>query len=231
MKKHVLLCLFGLFGTLFLTAQDDCRPYMPAEEGNSWELTSYSPKGKVDGVIRYELLQKEVNGQNVTFTVRTQTLDKNEEELYISEFQAFCKDGEFSFDMAFKMDGASMSGYQNMGVDVDAGDYPMPDLEAAAGTSLPDGQLRVNISTGGPINMGMTVSITDRLIEGKETITTPAGTFDCVVLSQTVSTKLVMKVEGRSKEWYAPGIGMVRSESYNRKGKLTGYSELTALEN
>ena len=229
--KSSILSLFCLILTCSLFAQTDCNPYMPAEEGNTWGITAYSPKGKTDGIIRYELLEKEVSGDDVTFRIRTKSFDKNDEEVYVSDFEAYCKDGEFSFDMAFMMDGAAMAGYQNMDVNVDAGDYPLPDLEAAAGTTLPDGTLKVNIATGGPINMNMTVDVTDRTIEGRESITTPAGTFDCVVLSQTVKTKFVMKVEASSKDWYAPGVGLVRSESYNRKGKLTGYSELTALEN
>lgn len=231
MTKQLILSFFSLMLTYALIAQVDCNPYMPAEEGNTWEITNYTPKGKVSGIVRYELLQKEQSGDDLTFTVRTTSFDKNDEEIYVSEFEAYCKDGEFSFDMAFMMDGAAMSGYQNMDVSVDADDYTLPNLDAPAGTTMPDGSLKINIATGGPINMTTTVNVTDRKIEGRETITTPAGTFDCVILSQSVNTKMVMKVEASAKDWYAPGVGLVRSESYNRKGKLTGYSELTALEN
>ena len=41
---------------------------------------------------------------------------------------------------------------------------------------------------------------------------------------------MIMNIEGSSKEWYAEGVGVVRSESYNKNGKLTGYSELTKFE-
>jgi len=37
----------------------------------------------------------------------------------------------------------------------------------------------------------------------------------------------MMIVEGTSKEWHSENVGMVRSESYNKKGKLLGHSELT----
>ena len=230
MRKLILfiavLCLLANFSF----AQEDCRPFVPTDEGTSWELTNYSPKGKVTGKIRYELLEKDVDGDMVTFKVQTTTIDKDDEEIYTSEFEAYCKDGEFSFDMAFKIDGAAMQSYQSMDVEVDASEFTVPDLDAPSGTQLPDGSLRVAIQSGAPITINMTVDVTDRSIDAREEVTTPAGTFDCVVVSQTVSTKTVIRVEGSSKEWYAPEIGLVRSESYNRKGKLTGYSELTALE-
>ena len=228
-----LLVLTFLSCTLFTTmliAQTDCEPYLPTEEGTSWELTHYSAKGKVSGVMQYELLEKTVDGDDMTFKVKATTFDKNEEEVYTSDFEAFCKAGEFSYDMTFMMDGAAMGAYSEMDVEVDGGEFSLPDLDAPAGTTLPDGHLDIRVGAGGGININMAIDITGRKIEGREEITTPAGTFNCVVLSQTTSTKTIMRVETSSKDWYAPGVGVVRSESYNRKGKLTGYSELTALD-
>jgi hypothetical protein len=40
----------------------------------------------------------------------------------------------------------------------------------------------------------------------------------------------MVKTEASSKEWYAEGVGLVKSEIYNKKGKLMGYSELTSFE-
>jgi len=230
MKNFVLTFLSCTLFTTMLIAQADCEPYLPTEEGTSWELTHYSAKGKVSGVMQYELLEKTVDGDDMTFKVKATTFDKNEEEVYTSDFEAFCKAGEFSYDMTFMMDGAAMEAYSEMDVEVDGGEFSLPDLDAPAGTTLPDGHLDIRVGAGGGININMAIDITDRKIEGREEITTPAGTFNCVVLSQTTSTKTIMRVETSSKDWYAPGVGVVRSESYNRKGKLTGYSELTALD-
>jgi hypothetical protein len=35
---------------------------------------------------------------------------------------------------------------------------------------------------------------------------------------------------GSSKQWFAEGIGMVKSEEYNKKGKFIGKSVLTKFE-
>ena len=228
MKKLTLFTVvLFLFGNL-LVAQNACTPFLPLEEGTTWEMTDYSPKGKVQGSIRYELLEVEGEDDDMTFTVRTTSMDKNGEEVFVSEFEAYCKDGEFSYDMSFMMDGQAMQAYESMEVDVDGSEYTLPDLDAPTGTQLPDASLRITVQ--GPIVINMTVDITDRAIEAREEVTTPAGSFDCVAVSQVVKTKTIMKVEASSKEWYAPGVGVVRTESYNRKGKMTGYSELTALE-
>jgi len=117
-----------------------------------------------------------------------------------------------------------------MEINVDASEFEIPAGDAAAGTQLKDGSLVVKVGSSGVTMFQMTVLITDRKVETREEKTTPAGTFKCLMLSQHVSTKMVIKIEGASKEWYAEEVGLVRSETYNKKGKLTGYSELTKIE-
>jgi len=216
----VLLITFNSF------AQVDCRPYVPLEKGTKWELTNYNDKGKELGKISSELLDKVENGNTVTFKISSVSTDAKGKTTFTNEYEAYCKNGKFEFNMAFKMDGSAMQAYQDMDMNVDASDLEIPSMDEKPGTTLPDGTLTVSI--GNILNMS--VNIVDRKIEAKETITTPAGSFDCLVLTQTVNTKMLVKIEATSKEWYAEGVGMVRSETYNKKGKLSGYSELTKLE-
>lgn len=225
--KTLLLSIVFLFSSLTCLSQTDCKPYIPTEKGTVWEITNYSKKGKVTGKIVYELVDKVVSGNDVTFTVNNIYYDKKDKEVYNNTFEAKCVDGTFEFDMTYKMDGASMGAYQDMDVQVDATDFEIPTIDTSPGTQLEDGTLKVDI---GGLGINMSVLVTNRMVEAQERITTPAGTFDCIVLSQDITTKLLLNVRGSSKEWYAPEIGMVRSESYNKNGKLIGYSELTRLE-
>jgi hypothetical protein len=224
-KAFIVLLLS--VGTVY--AQTNCKPYVPTEKGTKWELTNYNSKGKIIGTNTYEVLDKVTSGNNTTFTIKTASFDKKGKEIYTNTFDAKCIDGVFEFDMSMKMDGASMQNFNNMDIEVDASKYEIPDFNAAPGTTLEDGNLKVSMAGGG-LGLNMTISITDRKIEATESITTPAGTFNCIVLSQKISTKVMIRVQGSSKEWYAENVGLVRSESYNKKGKLIGYSELTMLE-
>lgn len=228
--RTILIFLAFIFSLNSLFAQAECRPYLPGKEGASWEITNYSDKGKVAGKIRYKLLERTESGNEVHFKVEATTFNDKNEQTYTTTFTAKCVDSKFEFDMAFKLDGATMEKYQNMDVDIDASEFELPNMDQPAGTMLKDGNLKMAIAAGGPMNFNMTVFINNRKIEGKESITTPAGTFDCVVLSQDIDTKFILKVQASSKEWYAENIGMIRSESYNKKGKLMGYSELTLME-
>ena len=211
-------------------AQTECRPYVPSNKEATCKITNYNAKGKIQGTVRYELLDKVVSGSDVTFKIKTIAQDKKGEDVYTNQFEAVCKDGKFDFGMAFKMDGNQLQVCEDMDVQVDASKFEIPDMDALPGTILDDATLAINVDTG-IMGVKMNIEITDRKVEKREELTTPAGSFDCIVLSQTIYTKMMIKITASSKEWYSENIGMVRSESYNKKGKLMGYSELTKYSN
>lgn len=228
--KLIKIILLILLTINLSYSQTKCKPYLPVDKGTTWEITNYSAKGKVAGRVTYELIDKVENGNDIIFTVKTITFDKKDKEIFTNTFEAKCIDGKFDFDMAFKMDGGALKAYENMDVQVDASKFEIPDLDSTPGTQLEDGSLTVNVDTGSIGLFKMTVLVTDRIVETRQSLTTPAGNFDCIILSQKVSTKLMIRIQGASKEWYAKNVGLVRSESYNKKGKLIGYSELTKIK-
>ena len=67
----------------------------------------------------------------------------------------------------------------------------------------------------------MKVSGQDRRIVGTERIQTEAGSYDCFVLEETITTKaMMMKDVEKIKSWFAYGIGMVKEITYDKHGKL-----------
>ncbi|MFT4666794.1 MAG: hypothetical protein ACI9RM_002839 [Ulvibacter sp.] len=218
-----------LLGTVPVFSQVDCQPYLPQVKGSTWEITNYNKKGKVTGRNTFELIDKVEEGDEITFTVSSKAFDKKDKLIFDNIFEAKCIAGKFELDMAYKLEGAMMGGFKNMEFTMDASEFEIPPLDAAVGTELPDGSLVVEMDGDSPMIMKMTIEVTDRKVEAKEKITTPAGTFDCLVLTQKTSTKMMVKMKSSSKEWYAENVGVVRTETYNKKGKLMAYSELTKI--
>ena len=75
--------------------------------------------------------------------------------------------------------------------------------------------------------MTFKIDITERKVIGEETLNTPAGSFNCFKISQKIVMKTVLKMEMNSIEWYSKEVGMVKSETYNKKNKLKSYTLLT----
>ncbi len=224
--KKVLFLIAILFTTLTY-AQSECKPYVPNAQGDKWEVTSYSPKDKVTGKVAYELITKTETDSSSTFTIKAISYDAKGKEMSVNTYDATCKNGKFIFDMAMTLDPATMAAYKDMEVEVDATDFEIPPMDTTYSGELEDGTMNISIASNGAHMFTMTILIYDREIESIEELTTTAGTFTCMKMNQKVRMKAIVKVEGSSTEWYSEGVGMVRSESYNAKGKLTGYTLLT----
>lgn len=229
MRKFTLIFVL-LLGVGPIFSQVNCHPYLPQVKGSIWEVTNYNKKGKVTGRNTYELIDKIENGDEITFTVSSKAYDKKDKIIFDNTFEAKCVGGKFELNMAYKLEGSMMESFKNMEFTMDASEFEIPPIDATVGTELPDGSLVVEMDESGPIKMKMTVEVTNRKVEAKEKITTAAGTFDCLVLTQNISTKMMVRMKNKSKEWYAENVGMVRTETYNKRGKLMGYSELTKIQ-
>lgn len=223
--KNLLFCLALLLG-LQMYAQD-CPNYYPLREGASWQLTSYNAKDKVESVS--DVLVKSFGkvGNNFEASCEAKHADEKGKPLGIATFVMKCVGGVLYYDMKTFFDPKTMEQYKDMDIKITASDMQYP-AKLAVGMTLPDASITMEIASG-PMTITNVVNVTDRKVIASETITVPAGTFTCFVLSYDVSSKFgFMKIESSIKEWIAVGAGMVRSENYS-KGKLQGYQLLTKL--
>ena len=201
----------------------ECTSYFPMQEGSSFEIMNYDPKDKVQGRAEHFVISREERGDEIAVQIESTIFDKKDKEVTTLEYEVRCKNGVFEF----LMPSVSMESMAGAGVSTDVeGDFLDIPADPSPGQKLKDGTIRISINEA----MNMTTTVTDRKVEALEQITTPAGTFDCIKITYSVETKFLFKVTGAAAEWYAPNVGMVRSESYDKKGKLSGYSLLTKLD-
>ena len=224
--KRLLLSILLFTASQEVLAQE-CNAYLPEDIGTTWVITNYNKRDKEQGSVAYELLDKQESETGIVFVVKNDAYDKKGKEIFSNTFEARCAGGEFDLGLSMKLDGSALQQYQNMDMSIDASDYIIPSMDTPPGTSLPDASMSVSVAGGGPINLNMTISIDNRVVEAIEEIETPAGVFTALVMTQDIGTHMIINVQSTTKEWYVQGLGMVRSETYNKRGNLTGYSELT----
>jgi hypothetical protein len=173
-------------------------------------------------------VDKNESGGDISLKVETVIFDDKDDELSRSEVEVGCVDGVFKIDMSEYLS-EMLQAYQTMEVEMEGDNLEFPS-NISPGDELPDGNINIKVSSSGVTVMNMDVIIQNRKVEGKEKVTTEAGTFDCYKISyETLSKTRMVSTSIKGIEWIAEGIGVVKSESYNRKGKLTAYSLLTRL--
>ena len=81
---------------------------------------------------------------------------------------------------------------------------------------LPDYEFQFKLSI-----INMKVVGEERRIVGTEKIQTGAGAFDCFIIEEKITSKImVMKDVEKIRSWYAYGIGLVKEVTYDKNGKL-----------
>ena len=96
---------------------------------------------------------------------------------------------------------------------------------SSAGESIPDRTYSLIFNM-----LKNEINISGAAYMGEEKVSTTAGKFDCIKISYLKRTKIVLKTETvRVTEWYAEGIGRVKSESYNTKGEPDGKTILVKI--
>lgn len=202
--------------------------YMPFSEGVSFELTTYNKKDKVSSVVKHEITEVEGSTSEYTAQVKTQVFDDKGKPTVNGSYTIQCTEDGIGIDMSTMMSQESMAAFSSMDVDV-TGDALIIPNTLSPGQTLPDGEMQMQASMSGMSLMKLNMQVTDRKVESRESITTPAGTFDCVKITQTTTLDGFGKNAYTSTSWYAKGVGMVRTENYDKKGELNSYTVLTAF--
>lgn len=210
----------------------ECGAALVMKKGRVLEYTSYTKKGKEDGKTLHETLSSENNGGKFMATIKSTIIDKKGEEAFLAEYKAMCEKGLFSVDMTRFFNTAQLSQYgdeSQFSLEMDGNVLEFLG-EMSPDTILNDGNFTVKVNSNDFTLVTMTFDITNRKVVGNETITTPAGTFECQKVTFDFNSKVgIIKVRGSGVEWYLKDKVIVRSESYNKKGKLLSYSELTNM--
>ncbi len=211
-------------------AQDDCTFFFPDQEGQQITRNFYTADGTLSNILVYHVDQAYdyPSGEEVvaSYTFSNAT----GKPLTSGQMAARCNNGNFtmsmgtlpSFPLAMKM--------------IDSDVFMMGDLmnypNAFSNPMNPgdDNQFdngTIRIYQKGNKNNRAEVSITNREFVKNENIDTPAGNFQCTKVKYDINIWTPNeKLEGYGYEWYAPNIGIVRSEEYSKNGQLQSYSVL-----
>lgn len=231
MKKIVFLVLSSLAAISAVSGKTLCSKYYPMEEGVAFQYTNYNKKGKEEGFADYKVSKvAEVDGETKA-TLSVKYSDKKGKAPFESSYGITCTDNGVKIDFESLFPADMREQYESMGVAINLSgtDVELPnDMEV--GQALADANIDIAVDMG-MMKMKISVGIQNRLVEKRETITTPAGTFDCLVISEETNSKVMMKnMKVTSKLWLAEGVGMVRQESYSNKGDLVNRTELSMFK-
>ena len=227
MNRLLYYILFSFASITIANAQ--CNEYYVLQEGSEWEYETYNPKGKLAAKNQQKVSAFSKSSNGYVATVNSVAFNEKGKEVMKGNLEFKCENGTMYMDMRNFISEEQLKAFSSYEMKVEATNLEIPPT-LSAGASLGDGSVTIT-ATGSPFPMKMTVTITDRKVESKESVTTPAGAFDSFKITSKMTIENVMGIKVTTQlstvEWIAPKVGTVKSESYNKNGKLAGYTVLS----
>jgi hypothetical protein len=220
----------------------DCTTSLYLQKGKTIEMTIYDKKGEPNGREVYQISDVSSGGGTTTGTLNSEMFDKNGNSKAKVNSSITCTGGEIHLDMKLFLppqQNEQVAGKMQANAKTSFLNYPN---DMKVGDNLPDGNFSIDLSNGntppggpggppGPPpppfgSRSLTMVINARHVESQESVTTTAGTWNCFRISfkskirvQTGPLGFPVTVEGT--EWYAPGVGIVKSQTKNGGTAIT----------
>ncbi len=204
-----------------------CSDYLFLQNNKTVEMTIYNKKGEENGKQIYTVSNVTNTGDVTTATLNSEMFDKKGKSIVKASNHIKCVSGVMMMNMKMMLpqQQAEQFGKAEATAEDVYIDYPST---MNAGDQLKDGSFSMDIDNNG-LKQTINMSVTNRKVEGKESVTTTAGTWDCFKISY--KSKMVIKTAGigipiniEGTEWYAPGVGVVKTQS------KSGGTAITAIK-
>lgn len=225
--------LISFFLCITFTFAQECDTYLLLNEGASFEYTNFDKKGKALTVGNHQALTVNNSAGKFTSKIKLDVKDLKKGDTFTMEYDVGCENGILSIDMSRFFDSAQLMQYEGADFNIDIeGDMLYFPRDLNEGEELNDGHITIKVNKDGFTFVTMTMNVLNRKVLGKESITTKAGTFNCQKVTYDFESKFgIIKVRGSAAEWYHDNRVIIKSESYSKKRKLLGSTELTKISN
>lgn len=189
-------------------------------------------KGKTTGFIRNRVVKLD-SEQNKKQTITTGTAllksghyDAKNKLLNLQDLTFRCRQDTSFTDGTSELNPDKLASFRDRIFVYSPTPVPWPN-QATVGTQLPSGGITVQVSSSAVDIAKVYAKVQNRrVVGGLAPVTTPAGTFQCYKVeaeleSATVArADMVIRTKQRVVDFYSPAVGLVKTEVYDKKGKL-----------
>ena len=230
--KVLMILAVALSSGLTSSAQI-CNTYYFMKANSTVEQSHFDDKGKLSLTTEYKVGDVSSVDNGSEAAIMQKVFDKKGKIISEGTAKIRCDGDNLFIDMKLSMPVGPVAPGGNVEASSKKVYLPYP-KNIKAGDKLENAQFSMSLDQGSIIQT-IEMFVRNRQAEAEESVTTPAGTWNCVRISfemEMVSRTMGIPIRVRMKgtEWYAPGFGVVKTESFSKNGKLAGTSEITSIK-
>ena len=217
----IIIICFVLTPTL---AQSNCSKYYASKPGRKLIHKVYDKRERHSMTTEYNVESANTSGIQMNFNL----WDKRGEHITGGKLELGC-DNRTTYLAPESIMTDLLSQYEDMEYTVTTTDRLAIPNDLEIGQTLPDASASINLNAQ-ILAINFDIVLSNRKVVRREQIETPAGTFDCYVI--TYDNEMRGRVASRNykcTDWIAEGIGMVKQETYKENGRLMSRSLLNEV--
>lgn len=226
--KRVIILLVLIRIAAISTYGQGALPYFCMEEGATLEYVRRTTDGDIKWyhTMRICNIESSEDGAEVEYT--SHILNRRGKGYYgeaPAELSALISEGNVTLNVGESVAAVFRTIFpRNDRISSMGGLSTLPS-DMVPGDTLPEAHASVKL-----LGLTMNIDVTQRGVLRFETIRTPAGEYECVVIRESK----VEKGMGRNRHtiadtWYARGVGMIRHDTYNKDMELQTSEVLVSL--
>ena len=218
--RFLVMIAVSLLTVLGMSAQE---PFFLHKEGAKLTYADKDKKGKINSYTETTATKVTGDADNCTVTYSMMVMDNKKNPVLKQPMtQTFeVKNGTVTYDPK-SLVGQIMEGMQ---VTVTGTPFQLPS-NVKVGDTFGDYTITLNLA-----GIKTNTEVTGVKAVAEETLDVNGTSIDCVVIENTTVSKVIgIKQTAIQKIWYGHGIGPVKTNMYNKKGKLMTSQELVSIE-
>ena len=192
-------------------------------------MQNFNGDNKIQGRSETYVKQVDKTANGYKATIALKVYNKDNEILSEGDYGMECDNGTVKMDLSGFVPAKSLMAFGNMEIKMEMTEMEIPS-NLRAGQKLKDASLKIS-TVNSPITLSLQVDMKNRQVVGKETVQTPAGSFECYKLTYDMVMDFMMgSTTMKNVQYLTEKLGAVRTETYDSEGKLLNYTVLEKVE-
>lgn len=224
MKTIKITMLILLSTHAFNLSAQNCRKAYYFTKGKKITFLKYDKNGKAAGKEIGTVIDVSEEGGRLNSKYNVIKYEANGKIKEDGSADVVCDHG--SLKIGFQIPALEGQKSSDASFDYPAGMKPGQTLESKM-------EMNIKGKTNGK-KMDVSFKVENRKVIGDEQVKTPIGSFSAIKIQYDMDIKfkvigIAIPMKLKIYEWYSPGVGLIKSESYNKDGNLEETSVLSSI--
>ena len=220
-SKFTLLGLFFCFSVL--VKGQNCPDLFELPKNARYEYDLLDKKQKSIGRVRNIVLSQAPDSMQTELVIKTGIYKGKNKLKHSGDFYIRCNNDSVYYDKMLLQDFETLQSFEGKETIIEGTDVLWP-LKMEPEQRLPEGNLHISVLVFNRVVATINHRVYDRKVLGSETITTPAGTFNCYKISykyEVVLTGNDMTLKKRDyiTEYFSPKHGIIKTQFISKSGR------------